>query len=124
MTLHPDFCHSIKAPERCKGLKTTTKCSLSPLDHYMLYSISVPEFAIPVSTAAFFRENNYQWRIIYVCARRLIFLDKTGGNILIATNKFMYIFIKIQKHERGEANQSRGASFSFRFIHMTKMTCK
>jgi hypothetical protein len=57
MTLHPDFCHFIKAPERCKGLKTTTKCSLSPLDHYMLYSISVPETIFPGSSAANFEEN-------------------------------------------------------------------
>jgi hypothetical protein len=56
MTLHPDFCHFIKAPERCKGLKTTTKCSLSPLDHYMLYSISVPETVFPGSTGAIFEK--------------------------------------------------------------------
>jgi hypothetical protein len=57
MTLHPDFCHFIKAPERCKGLKTTTKCSLSPLDPYMLYSIFVPEESLPGETAAIFEER-------------------------------------------------------------------
>jgi hypothetical protein len=56
MTLHPDFSHFIKAPERCKGLKTTTKCSLSPFDHYMLYSISVPNTTLPGRTAAIFEE--------------------------------------------------------------------
>jgi hypothetical protein len=57
MTVHPDFCHFIKAPERCKGLKTTTKCSLSPPDHYMLYSISVPETKFPGERTAIFGDN-------------------------------------------------------------------
>jgi hypothetical protein len=78
MTHHTDFRHFIKAPERCKGLKTTTKCSLSPHDHYMLYSISVPETILPGSKAAFFEENNFPAGILSVWPWDLFILTKQG----------------------------------------------